>query len=82
MKFCVACGGPGTDRHHIKTRGNGGPDDDWNCVFLCRSHHVELHHRGQVRLYKANVRFAGALKEKGWFLDERKKLWNNRLNKA
>jgi len=81
LKLCVACGEAGTDLHHVKTRGSGGPDEDWNLVRLCRNCHTELHHRGQVRLFKNNLRFESALREKGWELDERGKLWNERLRK-
>ena len=81
LKLCVACGGPGTDLHHIKSRGSGGSDEDFNLVRLCRECHSALHHKGQVRLFKNNLRFASALEEKGWGLDERGKLWNERLRK-
>jgi len=82
VNFCVACGTGAIEKHHVKTRGSGGPDEDWNLVPICRPCHTELHHRGQVRLFKNNLRFALALKERGWELDERGKLWNERLNKS
>lgn len=43
---CIICGEKNVDIHHIKTRKEGGPDERWNLVPLCRSHHSEAHSMG------------------------------------
>lgn len=38
---CCVCGFKPSDASHIKTRGSGGPDEEWNVVPHCRKHHTE-----------------------------------------
>lgn len=55
MVTCEACRErAGTDRHHIVSRGSGGPDEGWNVVQLCRFCHTHFH---QIGWRKFNLRF-------------------------
>jgi len=51
-RYCETCQAMGLpvrrarDIHHIRTRGAGGTDEDWNLLALCRDHHAELHIMG------------------------------------
>ena len=40
-KRCLVCNSAFVDRAHVKTRGSGGCDSDWNVMSLCRVHHIE-----------------------------------------
>lgn len=61
---CIICG-EDNERHHIKTRGSGGSDDDWNIMFLCRMHHVEIHKIGRnTFIEKHNL--TNYMENKGW----------------
>src|SRR5690348_1150864 len=33
--LCARCPNPGAECHHRRKRSQGGPDDAWNCVWLC-----------------------------------------------
>lgn len=48
--ICIICGYYGVDLHHVKTRGAGGTDEDYNLVPLCHAHHVEVDHQGDYRM--------------------------------
>ena len=54
------------DKHHIKTRGSGGGDEDYNIVFLCRLHHIEIHQIGAKKMSEKHQAILLALIEKGW----------------
>jgi hypothetical protein len=42
---CEACrAATATARHHIVTRGSGGPDEPWNILELCFSCHIGVFH--------------------------------------
>jgi 5-methylcytosine-specific restriction endonuclease McrA len=43
---CRICGRQATDTHHILYRSQGGPDELWNLVCLCRSCHDRVHVEG------------------------------------
>lgn len=45
-RMCEACHGVASDHHHVVSRGAGGPDEDWNLVWLCRECHREYHTLG------------------------------------
>jgi hypothetical protein len=36
--------------HHIKSRSQGGRDDEWNLVSLCAAHHLHGIHGGRIRV--------------------------------
>ena len=62
---CWVCGRQGADASHIKTRGSGGPDEFWNVVAKCRTHHVEWGY-GSIKFLKKYPNFALRLKLLGW----------------
>jgi 5-methylcytosine-specific restriction endonuclease McrA len=79
---CVVCGHSGDefnplDVDHIKTRGSGGRDVDWNCWTQCRRHHIE---KGQIGLIKFAERWPRAkewLVKNGWEIDEYTGKWTH-----
>lgn len=65
---CLLCADR-AENHHIKTRGAGGTDDDWNLAPLCRRHHVEVHQIGLQSFASKYIRVRDFLREHGWELD-------------
>ena len=43
---CMLCGRPAVDTHHILYRSQGGPDEAWNLISLCRTCHDLVHAQG------------------------------------
>lgn len=43
------CSAPSEPPHHLRTRGAGGPDDEWNLLALCALHHRLYHNVGGHR---------------------------------
>ena len=41
--LCAICSNDGTDLHHIKPRGAGGTDKQFNLITLCRECHELAH---------------------------------------
>jgi hypothetical protein len=37
------CGNPAEHLHHVVYRSAGGPDEEWNCCYLCFSCHRRIH---------------------------------------
>lgn len=66
VKYCMICGFPDPDRHHIKTRGSGGSDEDFNILNICRIHHIEIHNIGNYEFCKKHPIIMEILDEKGW----------------
>jgi hypothetical protein len=52
--------------HHIKTKGSGGDDEDYNLLAVCFKHHTELHQSGLVKFSQTYPEITYKLKEKGW----------------
>lgn len=71
LKNCKICGRPNSDAHHVKSRGSGGSDDDYNIVYLCRTHHVEIHTIGIASFCKKYDSFASDLRSKGWIVGDK-----------
>ncbi len=69
---CIICNrNIEVDRCHIKTRGSGGTDDDWNILLMCRLHHNEQHSTGFYKMSLKYPHLLVILKYKGWeFVDE------------
>lgn len=44
--WCIACGEPSPEAHHVKTRGAGGDDVAKNLIPVCRRHHNMFHSKG------------------------------------
>ena len=59
-RSCEVCAGP-AEAHHIVSRGAGGPDEDWNVLYLCRRCHVEVHALGWVEYGLAHPRVYGRI---------------------
>lgn len=72
---CVCCGNPEFDKHHVKSRGSGGGDEDENLLNLCRLCHIRIHKVGLVKMVKLYPQVEGILKEKGWSFCETRKKW-------
>ncbi len=41
--ICIITGAPNADAHHIRHRGTGGEDVEWNLIYLKHELHQELH---------------------------------------
>lgn len=67
---CCICNAFPVDASHIKSRGSGGPDEEFNVVAHCRNHHVEWHQMGPSRFLKKYPSFALKLKLMGWDISE------------
>lgn len=64
---CVVCAKEGpSDPSHIRSRGAGGPDADWNVFPKCRSCHSQWHSFGAVRFLEKFPRFKWTLDLWGW----------------
>lgn len=80
LQGCAICGRK-ADASHIRSRGSGGPDADWNVFPKCRTHHIEwgLSYTKFLRRYPA---FAWTLESRGWMWGDRSptgKLWHPKL---
>ena len=71
---CIICGNQ-AERCHVKSRGSGGTDDDWNIMSMCRKHHQEQHFIGWTVFYFKYPEVQPILRDKGWSLDS----YTNRL---
>lgn len=77
---CAACGcRPPSDAHHIRTKGAGGPDTDWNVFPLDRRCHRCWHQIGARAFCDGHPAFRFLLESKGWSFDDRNHLWNRNL---
>lgn len=63
---CVCCAGQPCDPSHIRSRGAGGPDTEWNVAPHCRGHHQLWHSMGQHSFLKKFPVMALWLKVRGW----------------
>jgi 5-methylcytosine-specific restriction endonuclease McrA len=67
---CLVCFSRPSDVHHIKTRGSGGDDQEFNLANLCRRCHSRLHHIGQVTFASKEWRFMDHLEQNGWRIED------------
>ena len=67
---CLVCGASKTEKHHIRTRGAGGPDDEWNLLDLCRFHHQEAHKIGVITFIEKYLAVQSYINENGWQIEE------------
>lgn len=72
---CLTCGRSPTDRDHVRTKGAGGKDDDFNIWYLCRLCHTEKHNIGLTRFAEKYTKAKEALINKGWVYEETIKRW-------
>lgn len=67
---CLACGKEApSEAHHIRSRGNGGGDDWFNIMPLCRMCHTQgqnAWHRGKRNFFLAYPHVKEYLKKLGW----------------
>lgn len=65
-KPCVICKREDSDRAHIKTRGAGAGNEDWEWLYLCRSHHQEQHRLGWHKFRMKHLVVSYELRIRGW----------------
>lgn len=69
---CVICLKRPADAHHIRSKGAGGPDAQWNVTALCRVHHQRFHALGIRKFCEESGIFSFWLLSRGWrFIDEK-----------
>lgn len=66
MRRCLVCQRANPDRAHVKTRGSGGGDQEWNIMDLCRVHHTEQHKIGIITFAEKYKTVKGYLEKSGW----------------
>lgn len=74
--FCVIliCRRKKVDAAHIKSRGAGGGDEEFNIISLCRTHHSKQHQLGWQGFALRYPEVMKALSDKGWIFIEGGKL--------
>jgi ubiquitin C-terminal hydrolase len=65
---CEACGERDPDKHHIKSRGAGGSDDEFNILYLCRHCHTEIHAIGPKNFCDKFPHIEVLLEDRGYVL--------------
>lgn len=73
QRSCIVCR-KNAERHHVKTRGSGGSDEEENLLSLCRGCHIEVHNIGLttfVRKYHLERNMIG----RGFYLCEITNKW-------
>lgn len=73
---CIVTGKYGADLHHVKSRGSGGIDAEWNLMPLTHSLHVECEQIGLVSFAKKYPAVEVWLISHGWYFDLGK--WRHR----
>jgi|WetSurMetagenome_2_1015567.scaffolds.fasta_scaffold152344_4 hypothetical protein len=68
MKCCL-CIREATEHHHIKSRGSGGGDHDWNLLDVCRYCHIKIHQYSWVKVIDLYPEIEKVLNDKGWVLE-------------
>lgn len=76
MTLCLICRKL-AERHHIKTRGAGGMDDDFNIMPLCRYCHLLVHSIGLTSFSKRYQIIENWLISNGWEFDEFLNKWKH-----
>lgn len=79
LKPCLICGQK-ADPHHIKSRGAGGNDVDWNLIPLCRFHHTEVHKIGLSLFQNKYYEIQQWLLNNGWTFDLGRQKWTHDEN--
>lgn len=74
-KKCIICAKPNVDLHHVKSRGSGGTDDDWNLMPLRHKYHQELHAIGMSEFIWKYPIVRVWLETNGWYYDDYAKKW-------
>lgn len=64
---CSSCGSPPpNDVSHIRSRGAGGGDEEWNVVPMCRKCHSLWHTQGAYNFVQLYRKFLKKLEQLGW----------------
>ena len=74
---CCVTGAPGSDLHHVKTRGSGGKDEAWNLIPLSRALHTEVHKIGMAKMANKYLAIRNWLVCNGWYWDDFLKRWHH-----
>ena len=61
--------------HHLKTKGAGGDDQDWNLLPLCQLHHIEIHQLGLKLFIKKYPNIKDIIIDKGWEFNSSEAKW-------
>ena len=77
---CIICFSDAVDACHIKSKGSGGPDLQFNLISMCRKHHSEQHQVGWFKMIALHPILLLVLKAKGWSLTEADGLKHPELN--
>jgi len=72
--YCIACGATPCDVAHIRSRGAGGGDQEFNLLSLCRLHHSQQHAIGWKKFTEKHNSVMASLTLKGWEFNERNQL--------
>lgn len=67
---CIICSNPETDICHIRSKGAGGVDEEWNLFPACRTHHGEQHKGGMITFYMKRPEVRECFQGKGWKIEE------------
>lgn len=79
---CAACGKAGpSEAHHVRTKGSGAGDWDYNLTPLCHEDHRAWHYMGPSRFFHRRPDYLGVLIYMGWSWDG-KKLTHPRMQKG
>lgn len=62
---CIVCGKK-SDACHIRSKGAGGGEEDWNLLSMCREHHSEQHRLGWSKFVSRHKVVEDELRRKGW----------------
>ncbi len=72
---CIICN-KDADRHHWRSRGASGTDDEWNLMPLDRLHHVEVHQIGNNKFAEKYQQVRSWLISNGWEFCNVRKKWS------
>lgn len=65
---CLVCNVKGVDVAHVKSRGAGGSDEEFNLFPACRRCHQEQHKIGILSFIQKYLTVATYLYDHGWFI--------------
>jgi hypothetical protein len=71
---CIACKRQPVDPHHIRSRGAGGGDEEFNVLAVCRCCHAYIHACGMKEFSDEWYPIEAWLRCHGWNFDNRNHL--------
>jgi hypothetical protein len=63
--YCIVTGKP-AEYHHIKTRGSGGPDEEWNMIPISREIHTLWGNKGNSYMCQHFPQIKSWMVRRGW----------------